>query len=187
MPSVLTHINLANDILRLHSNLDKYKFIIGTIMPDCIDFSDNKEYRSSHYIGEGENIDHLSYLKSGLIENCNYSYHMGYHLHLWFDEKNKTSDISELIKSKIKSEEQVGIIKQEISIADLSTFEGIDFDKLREICVSEFSTKLVKKVDEITKQIENIKHLTNEFKYLDSDRYLNYIKNLALKYAGKYL
>ena len=92
-----------------------------------------------------------------------------------------------MIKSKIKSEEQVGIIKQEISIADLSTFEGIDFDKLREICVSEFSTKLVKKVDEITKQIENIKHLTNEFKYLDSDRYLNYIKNLALKYAGKYL
>lgn len=52
MPSVLTHINLANDILRLNSNLDKYKFIIGTIMPDCIDFSDYKEYKSSHYIGD---------------------------------------------------------------------------------------------------------------------------------------
>ena len=112
---------------------------------------------------------------------------MGYHLHLWFDEKNRTSDISELIKSKIKSEEQISIIKQEILVADLSTLEGIDFDELRKICVSEFSTKLVQKVEEITKQIENIKPLTNEFKYLDSDRYLNYIKNLALKYAGKYL
>lgn len=131
--------------------------------------------------------ENMSYLKSGLIENYNYSYHMGYHLHLWFDEKNRISDISELIKSKIKSEEQISIIKQEILVADLSTLEGIDFDELRKICVSEFSTKLVQKVEEITKQIENIKPLTNEFKYLDSDRYLNYIKNLALKYAGKYL
>lgn len=42
MPSALTHINLANNILKLNSNLNRYKFIIGTIMPDCIDFSDVK-------------------------------------------------------------------------------------------------------------------------------------------------
>lgn len=187
MPSALTHINLANNILKLNSNLDEYKFIIGTIMPDCIDFSDDKEYKSSHYIGDDGNIDHLNYLKSGLIEHYNYSYHMGYHLHLWFDQLNKTSNISELIKAKINNEEQVSIIKREISIVDLSTLEGIDFNKLRENCVSEISIELVKKVEEIIKQIESIKCMANDLQYLDSDRYLNYINNLALKYTSQYL
>lgn len=188
MPSALTHINLANNILNLNNNLEKYKFLVGTIKPDCIDFDDDKQYKRSHYIRENYVIDYLSYLnKKEIIEQYNYSYFMGYHLHLWFDQMNKSLNISNLIKSKIKNKEIINSVKQEISKIDLSTVEEINFSELRKVCDNEFSSDLVKKVDEIINQIENVKKINDNIYYLDSEKYLKYISNLAKEYIDQYL
>lgn len=187
MPSALAHINLANRILKLNSSLDKYGFLIGTIKPDCIDFNDDEQYRKSHFIKENNIIEHLRFLKEVKeLKQNNYSYSMGYHLHLWFDNINKKLNISDLLKEGIERED-VSIIIKEILVTDLTTIEDVDYVELREICDTKFSCDLVQKVDEIIYQIENIRFLNDSIYFLDSDKYLNYINNLALEYIEHYL
>ena len=187
MPSALAHINLANRILKLNSSLDKYGFLIGTIKPDCIDFNDDEQYRKSHFIKENNIIEHLRFLKEvkGLRQN-NYSYSMGYHLHLWFDNINKKLNISDLLKEGIERGDD-NIIRKEILATDFTAVEDVDYDELRAICDTEFSCDLAKKVDDIIYQIGDIRFLTDNIYYLDSDKYLNYINNLALEYIKHYL
>ncbi len=159
MATWITHLRIAENILKNMDDLDSIAFILGNVGPDSgvpnEDWSSfNPPKKITHWINEENNIDAVRffdrYLKNNLMEYSKYSYVLGYYIHLltdiewskFFNEKKKNA----LYNKKLKEDASfIWTIKKD--------WYGLDFLYLEKNPNFIFHT-IFKNIDEVPDYID---------------------------------
>lgn len=105
MPPVNLHLHFTFILSSEHNfNLQFFPYILGNIAPDCINFSDNKSFISSHYLSNRcfnlqPLIDKIK-IKNIYDEN-QWAFLIGYFSHIWFDKYDKENKSTVQIKNPL--------------------------------------------------------------------------------------
>jgi hypothetical protein len=173
MATWIAHLRIAENILKNMDDIDSIAFILGNVGPDSgvpnEDWSNfNPPKTITHWINEENNIDaegfFHKYIKKDLMEFSNYSYVLGYYIHLltdiewskFFNEKKKNA----LYNKKLKEDTSfIWTIKKD--------WYGLDFLYLEKNPNFIFHT-IFKNIDQVADYLDYFPKgaLTKQVKYI---------------------